>query len=153
MPCTKLRGYPCENQTPAFEIKIVFVCAPKMPWFWYTDGNRLGFSLGIEMDLVLCEGRKWLVFSVRVDWLGFCVGDRNWQFKCADRKWLGFVWALKSTWLLCRWSKLTWCQCRRSKLTWFQLRNRNWLGFYVRVGNDLVLVSGSKLFLWVCSSH
>ena len=55
--------------------------------------NWLGFSVGIEIDLFccaggrrwfcfLCAGQKYLVFSVLIDWLGFCVGDLSWLGFC-----------------------------------------------------------------------
>ena len=147
MPCTRLRGYPCENQTRAVEIDFVFVCAPK----------RTCFSAWMEIDLVvvwgskltwfLCAGWKWLVFSVRIDWLGFCVGGRNWLSFCVRAEnelvlcgyWnlLGFIWAdeidLMSAWEI----EIDLISVKGSELTWF----------CVGVGNDLVLVYGSNCFV------
>ena len=36
------------------EIDFGFVCGPIMTWFYFMDRKWLGFSVGIEIDLVFC---------------------------------------------------------------------------------------------------
>ena len=66
------------------EIDLNSVSRSNLTWFCVGDRhwldfsmvieNDLAFVLGIEIDFVLCVGQKWLVFSIGIDWLGFCVG-------------------------------------------------------------------------------
>ena len=79
------------------------------------DRILLGFSLGVESDLVLCGGSQ----------LTVC-GPKLTCFKCDDRL----------TWFLCG---LWW-----SKLTRFLDAGRKSLGFSVSIEIDLVSVWGSK---------
>ena len=71
------------------KIDFVFVCGPKFLVLMY----------GSKLTWFLCAGRKWLVFSAEIDWLGFCMGDRNWlRFLMRAENYFTLVW----------WSKLTW---------------------------------------------
>ena len=79
--------------------------------------NCLVFKNGSKLICFLFAGRKFLVLSVRIDWLDFCVGGQKWRGFCMRaRNHLVFVWASKLTCFLCRWSELTWFQCGRSIL-------------------------------------
>ena len=187
----KLTGFLCRG----IEIDLILERGSKLTWFqWWgrtslgfyvRNINWLGFSVGIELDLILyggqnrlrfcvraenyfvliygskliwflawgskltwflCAGRKWLDFSVGIDWLSFTrVVEVDLVFVCwTEITWFYLVWASNLTSFLCGWSKLTWFQCRGSNLTWFQCRDQDWLGFGVGVENDLVLVFRSK---------
>ena len=86
-----------------------------------------------------CAGRFWLVSSVMMGWLGFCVGGggRNWLgfwMRAANR--LVLVWASKLTCFLSGWSILTWFRCRGLNLTFFQLRGCNLFRLRLGVEND-----------------
>ena len=127
------------------ELRLFFVRGSKSISVWCAGRKLLGvnlwieidfvFSVGIDIDLVLSAGRRWLVFCVGIDWLSFCAGGRNLVGVCklAENESV-LVWASNLTSFLCGWSELTWFQCR----------DRIWLGFGVGVGNDLVLVLGSE---------
>ena len=122
------------------------VWAPKC--LLWIDGSKLTWFLawGSKLTWFLCAGRKWLDFSVGIDWLSFTrVVEVDLVFVCwTEITWFYLVWASNLTSFLCGWSKLTWFQCRGSNLTWFQCRDQDWLGFGVGVENDLVLVFRSK---------
>ena len=178
---SKLSGFLCRG----IEIDLIVEWESKLTWFqWWgrtslgfyvRNINWLGFSVGIELDLILYGGQNRLRFCVRAEnyfvliygskltWF-LAWGSKLTWFLCAGRKWLDFsvgidwlsftrvveidlvlVWASNLTSFLRGWSKLTWFQCRGSNLTWFQCRYQNWLGFGVGVENDLVLVFRPKL--------
>ena len=142
---TRLRGYPCGTKRGRSKLTS-FLCAPRKRFGFSVGRKLLVFSVGIDIDLVFCVwGENDLISVWRLIDFFSCGWSKLTGFLCPGRKLLSFVSALK--WFLCGWSELTWCQCGRSGFTWFQFRDRNWLGFCVAVGNDLVLVSGSKLFV------
>ena len=86
--------------------------------------NCLVFKNGSKLICFLFAGRKFLVLSVRIDWLDFCVGGQKWRGFCMRaRNHLVFVWASKLTCFLCVWSKLTWFKCGGWDLTCFQCRD------------------------------
>ena len=90
----------------------------------------------------LCAGRKWLVFSVGIDFpLLFC--GWNWlDFSVGDRTWLDLSVGMKFIWLGCGWSNWIWFQCR----------DRNWLSFCaaVEINFDYVLFSTSSHDFFLC---
>ena len=142
------------------EIDLVFVCWPKINWFW-------------------CE---------RGTWLRFCVGGRNWLnyggsnltwFQCRDRNWIGFGGGVKNDLVLVFGSKLSSSMgfeidlflVRGSELTWLlsgggkwlrfiivlikiglvYVGDRIWLDFSVGIGIDLVFCVGiEKYMVLVC---
>ena len=95
------------------ETVLVLACESKLAWF-------------------LWASRKWLVFIVGIDSLGFCVGGRNW---------LGCVLVAKINWVICGyqdWSTVV-----------FVWVCRNWICFCIRAGHGLLIVWRSmNLVLW-----
>ena len=113
-------GYGCSPDVPwRPQISVV---ASKLNSFCVGDRIWLRSGVGIEIDTAggrnrLCAGRNWLVFRVVIDWLGFCVGARNWlDFWMRAANLFVLVWSPKLTCFLCGWSKLTRFQCGGSIL-------------------------------------
>ena len=91
------------------EIDLILEWGWKLIWFqgWgrselgfsVGDRNCLGFSVGIEIDFVslrgveidlfLCTGRKWLGFSVWIEISLVFVWELTW-FSCRHRNWLSW---------------------------------------------------------------
>ena len=120
---------------------LCFVRAPKMTWLSYVDGKWLGFSMGSKLT-----------------W--FCVPDENDLFSVWRSMALVFVWVVDIVLVSVCGPKMTWfcvgiqiglvfCECRkwpdvsvgdRNWLDFIQRRDLKWLGFCLRVGNNLISV-------------
>ena len=89
------------------------------------------FQRGVSALMFLCSGRKWLVFSVRI--------EINCVFVSEHRIDLIFEWG----------SKLTWFQWRGRLCFCYYVQDRNWLGFSVEIEIDFFLC-GSRNRLRFC---
>ena len=57
----------------------------------------------VEPLLLYEHTKKWLLFTLGIDWLGYCLGGRNWPAFCmrGGHHHLVLSWTLKLTWFLC----------------------------------------------------
>ena len=112
------------------ENDLVLVYGRKLSWFYCEDRNWIDF---------VC-GAKWLVFSVRIDWLGFWVGGQNLHSFCVRAE---------NDLVLCgHWNWLDFCVGGRNWLD-VSMQDRHWLDFSEGIGIDLNLCGGQK---WLRSS-
>ena len=136
------------RKTNAGGRNLLFLCAPRK-WLGLSVWMEMDLALvwGSKLTLFLCAGRKWLVFSVRIDWLGYCVGCRNWfdvsvgnrltWFQWRDRNWLGFLRWGRKLFGFSFWIEIVFVS---GHLTWFDFR----------VGINIDLISALRLKLtWV----
>ena len=141
-----------------------------MTWSQSRDRNRLGFWVEIQKFLVLARGSKsfwFLCGGIEIDlilewvsiWHDFSSGvESNLIFVWGIKLDLVLVLGSKLTCFLCGGSKKTVCEPKLTyllcgdRLTWFLCAGRNWLGFWMRAANRLVLVWTPKLACFLSGS-
>ena len=121
------------------EIGLIAVLGSKKRSFYVGDPNSLGFSVAIEVDLVLERGVEVGFIFVcwpKVTW--FQCTDWNWlSVLRGDRTWLGFLGGTKLNNFLCG-----------DPLTWFSAGGPNWIVFCGSAENDVLSVGDSKI-AWI----
>lgn len=116
-----------------------FIClrASKLTSVQSGDRNRPDFSVGVEVICFLCRASRFTAVESWVrNFLGFCMGDRNWLGFSTG--YLGFsMWTKLDIFCLrgstsngftCR-SSITWFNFHVSKMTWSCWAGRTWLVF------------------------
>ena len=120
--CTRM--YYTQNSTARKWHRLMLASKSLCGCLW----TGIDLSLGIGIDFVLGEDRRWLGLE---SWSKFTWFSGRGSFKID----LFLEWG----------SKLTWLQCSGRNLLGFWVRDRNWIGVWVVIENDLFLIRESNL--------
>ena len=115
-----------------------FQCRMKLNWLLCTLSKMTSFQCGGSALIWFSwSGRKWLVFSARI--------QINWVIVSGHRNRLDIRVGIKIDLILAMGSKLPWFLCPGSKVIWFWRRDRTWLVFGAGVKIDFGFVCVPKI--------